>query len=131
MQKLEQKLKTMKFEKAGPVSSGEIQKHENALGLKFGAAYKRFVTKYGCIVAGANEIYGVCGNNASIPSAIHATESARRDPKFPKSLLVIGDDGSGRKFCVDSRDDIFVCDRSACVKSGQKFEEFAVEMLGA
>jgi SMI1-KNR4 cell-wall len=131
MQKLEKLLASMSFEQSGPVGTADIRSHEQNLGLKFGPNYKLFLSKYGCVVAGPNELYGVCGDNASIPSAIHATLSARRDPRFPRNLLVIGNDGSGRKYCVDSYDNVFVCDRNTCVKSGQSFENFAVEWVGA
>lgn len=129
MQKLENLLESISFNQANSVSAGDIQLHERNLELQFGPTYKLFLSKYGCITAGSNELYGVCGDNASVPSAIHATLSARRDPNFPRDLLVIAEDGRGRKFCVDSHDDIFVCDLNTCVKSGQSFENFAVEWL--
>ena len=130
MQKLEKLLASMSFDQSGPVSAAEIQRHEKNLRLKFGPDYKLFLSKYGCLTAGPNELYGVCGDNASIPSAIHATQSSRRDPKFSRDLLVIADDGGGRKFCVDSYDNIFLSDRNNCVKSGRSFDDFAVEWLG-
>ena len=131
MQKLEKLLASMSFDQSGPVTAADIQRHEKNLKLRFGPDYKRFLSKYGCVAAGPNELYGVCGDNASIPSAIHATLSARRDPKFPPNLLVIGNDGSGRKFCIDSHDDIFVYDQNTCIKSGQSFEDFALEWFGS
>jgi hypothetical protein len=130
MQKLDELLSSVSFEKAGPVNAVDIQFHEKNLKLEFGPSYRMFLSKYGCVSVGPNEIYGVCGANKSVPSAIHATLSARRDPAFPPNLLVIGDDGSGRKFCVDSQDDIFVCDRGVCQRSGKSFEDFAIEWLG-
>ena len=131
MKRIENLLESRESENCGPVSDTDIQKHEKGLGLQFGSKYRQFVSKYGCLVVGSNELYGVCGENNSIPSAIHATISARRDQQFPKNLLVIGDDGSGRKFCVDSHDEIFLCDRHVCERTGQSFEDFAVEWLGA
>jgi hypothetical protein len=131
MKKLEDLLASIRYEQSGPVRASEIQHYEQELKLRFGPDYKRFLSKYGCVAAGPNELYGVCGDNASIPSAIHATLSARRDAKFPQNLLVVGDDGSGRKFCVDSHDSVFVCNRNTCVKSGQSFEDFAVKWLSA
>ncbi|MFV2044796.1 MAG: SMI1/KNR4 family protein, partial [Anaerolineales bacterium] len=90
-----------------------------------------FVSKYGCVAMGSNELYGICGNNSSIPSAIHATRSARKGSNFPRHLVVIGDDGSGRKFCVDSNDEIFEWQRNRCVPTGEFFASFAVKWLGA
>jgi len=129
MKNLEKMLTSMSFDQAGPVSSAAIRSHEQNLKLKFGPDYKRFLSKYGCVSVGPNELYGVCGDNASVPSAIHATTSARRDSNFPRNLLVIADDGRGRKFCIDSKDHVFLCDRNNCVKTGQSFEDFAIEWL--
>lgn len=131
MSKLEQLLESIDCDKAAPVSDVDMQLHEKDLHLKFGPAYTRFLSKYGCVVAGSKEIYGICGNNASVPSAIHATKSARRLPQFPQRLLVIAEDGSGRKFCIDSDDAVYVCDRNTCSKVGKTFDDFAVEWLGA
>ncbi len=130
MKKIEKLLESKDSEHSGPVSNADIQKYEKILDLKFGPDYKQFVSKYGCLVVGSNELYGVCGDNKSIPSAIHATLSARRDAQFPLNLLVIGDDGSGRKYCVDSKDEVFRCDRTQCTPTGQAFEDFATEWLG-
>jgi hypothetical protein len=129
MKKLEGLLASMNFDQCASVSTADIQRHERNLKLRFGPEYKQYVSKYGCVAAGPNELYGLCGDNASIPSAIHATTSARRDSKFPRNLLVIADDGRGRKFCIDSNDEIFVCDRDNCVKIDQSFEDFAIEWL--
>ncbi len=129
MQKLDNLLSSLTYNQSGPVSVDEIARHEKNLNLKFGPNYHLFLSKYGCISAGPNELYGVCGDNASVPSAIHATVSARTNPNFPRNLLVIAEDGSGRKFCVDSHDNIFVCDRNICEKSGQSFEDFVVGWL--
>ena len=131
MKKLENLLASLSFEQSRPAANNEIQRHERNLKIGFGPIYRKFLSKFGCLAVGPNEIYGVCGDNTSIPSAIHATLSARKDPGFPRNLLVIGDDGSGRKFCIDSHDNVFVCDRNTCTKSGQSFEDFAVGWLGA
>jgi len=130
MSKLEKLLESIDCDKATPVSDMDIQRHEKDLHLKFGPIYTHFLSKYGCVVAGSKEIYGVCGDNASIPSAIHATKSARRQSHFPQHLLVIAEDGSGRKFCIDSDDTVHMWDRNTCSKSGKSFDEFAVEWLG-
>jgi hypothetical protein len=131
MKKLKKLLEVIDFDQSGPVKSSEVKRYEEILGLKFGPGFKLYLSEYGCIASGANELYGICGNNASIPSAIHATKSARRDPNFPKDLVVIADDGSGRKMCVDKSDRIHIFDRNTCRDSGQSFEDFAVEWLGS
>jgi hypothetical protein len=129
MVRLEKFLNSKPIERSGPVNSAEIQRHEEKLKLKFGPDYRRFISKFGCVASGANELYGVCGDNGSIPSAIHATISARADDQFPRNLWVIADDGSGRKFCVDSSDNLYFCDRTTCSKMDKSFEDFAMEWL--
>ena len=130
MKKLKRLLETIEFDHCGPIASSEVKRHEDSLDLKFGPIFRSYLTEYGCIAHGANELYGICGNNDSVPSAIHATRSARRDSGFRKDLVVVADDGSGRKMCVDSNDMIHILDRNTCSESGQSFEDFAVEWLG-
>lgn len=129
MLRLENFLKSKPIEQSGPVKVAEIQLHEEKLKLKFGPAYRRFISKFGCVASGANELYGVCGDNDAIPSAIHATISAREDLQFPRNLWVIADDGGGRKFCVDSSDNVYLCDRTTCSKLDKSFEDFAMDWL--
>lgn len=129
--KLEELIIASDADIAGPVSVHKINRYEKQLNLKFGPAYKKYISKFGCVASGANEIYGLCGDNKSIPSAIHSTRSARRDPQFPRNLWVIADDGSGRKYCADSEDQIYFCDQNSCSQLDKTFEDFAVEWLGA
>jgi hypothetical protein len=129
MKKLNVLLSTTSHDQAGPVSSEEIALFEKELGLKFGKEYKAFLMKFGCLVVGSKEIYGICGKNDSIPSAIHATRSARRDRRFPRDLVVIAGDGSGKMFCVDASDRVVEVDRSAFSIRTDRFAEFAASWL--
>ena len=129
MKKLDVLLSKMSHDQAGPVSSEEIALFEKELGLKFGKEYKAFLMKFGCLVVGSKEIYGICGMNDSVPSAIHATRSARRDRRFPRDLVVIAGDGSGRMFCVDAGDRVIEIDRSTFSIRSETFPEFVVYWL--
>ena len=129
MKQLENLLASKTFEHSGPVSDDEIERHERNLSLKFGPSYRLFLSKFGYLAVGPNELYGICGSNAAIPSAIHATVSARRNPAFPRNVLVVAEDGRGRMFCVNAADKIVICDRHTCTQTGQSFEEFAIEWL--
>jgi hypothetical protein len=110
---------------AKPVNVAEIRIQESKLGLQFGSQYLDFLKEYGCLVVGPNEIYGICGKNDAVPSAVHATLSVRKDKNFPKNLLVIAEDGKGVSFCVDSKDAIFTFERGTITALNENFEEFA------
>ena len=114
---------------ARPVDATEIKNQEAILELKFGSQYSDFLKEFGCLVLGPNEIYGICGKNDSIPSAIHATLSARKDNNFPQSLLVITEDGRGKLLCVNAKDELFSFERGAILPLNLLFEEFAIGWL--
>lgn len=114
---------------AKPIGAVEIKNHESNLGLHFGEQYANFLKEYGCLVLGPNEIYGICGKNNSIPSAIHATVRARKDTNFPKSLLVIAEDGRGKLFCINAKDEVFSVERGVILPRNESFEEFAIGWL--
>jgi hypothetical protein len=114
---------------AKPVSAEEIKEKESQLGLLFGPQYAAFLKEYGCLIVGANEIYGICGSNTAIPSAIHATLSARRIKSFPMNLIVIAENGQGVLFCIDSHDAVFRFERGITAPLSKNFEEFAVDWL--
>lgn len=116
---------------AKPVDAAEIKNHETKLGLRFGPQYRDFLNEYGCLVVGPNEIYGICGKNNAIPSAIHATISARKDKTFPESLVVIAEDGRGKFICIDSNDAIFSIEHGTIVSLNQSFEDFAIGWLAS
>lgn len=130
MKKLNNFLSSIEFEHASPVEAKVLDRFEDELGLTFGKTTKAIICRYGCLVVGANELYGVCGKNKAIPSAIHATKSARKDPNFPSNLLVIAEDGAGKKYCVDDADRIFQYEFGTLENLKQKIEGFAVEFLG-
>jgi hypothetical protein len=115
---------------AKPVDVAEIRVQESKLGLQFGSQYLDFLKEHGCLMVGPNEIYGICGENNSIPSAIHATLSARKDKHFPKNLVVIAEDGKGVFFCIDSKDEVFRFERGTISALDGTFEEFAAKWLG-
>jgi hypothetical protein len=116
---------------AKPVGEAVIQNQEAKLGLSFGPRYRAFLAEYGCLMHGPNEIYGICGSNNAVPSAIHATFSARKDQNFPKSLVVIAEDGRGKFICIDSQDQVFSVERGTTSLLNQSFEDFAIGWLAS
>jgi hypothetical protein len=66
--------------------------------------YREFVKRYGAGNFGAQEIYGVIGEdfeNSSVPDAIWVTLSERKEFNLPQNLLVISDTGMGEWYCLD------------------------------
>jgi hypothetical protein len=116
---------------AKPVDAAEIKNQESKLGLCFGSQYMDFLKEFGCLVVGPNEIYGICGKNNAIPSAIHATLSARKNKSFPGDLLVIAEDGRGKFICIDSNDAVFSIEHGTMSSLNQSFEDFAIGWLGS
>lgn len=116
---------------AKPVDVAEIKNQESKLGLCFGSQYMDFLKEYGCLVIGPNEIYGICGENNAIPSAIHATLRARKDKTFHKSLVVIAEDGRGKFICIDSNDAVFSIEHGKISPLNQSFEDFAIGWLAS
>lgn len=119
------------FKSSKGVDVAEIKSLEAKLGVAFGPEFKLFLKEYGCLVVGPNEIYGICGNNKAIPSAIHATMSARKDKDFPENLIVIAEDGRGKYFCVDSKDALFSVEHGTISPLNQTFEAFATNWLAS
>ena len=113
------------------VDTAEIKSQEAKLGVAFGPEYKAFLKAFGCLVVGPNEIYGICGKNNAIPSAIHATLSARKDKRFPTHLIVIAQDGRGQFLCIDSKDSVFCFEHGTTTPLNQSFEEFAISWLAS
>jgi hypothetical protein len=118
-----------KSKSAKGVDGTEIKSGEAKLGIAFGPKYKTYLNEYGCLVVGPNELYGICGKNNAIPSAIHATLSARKDKSFPKDLVVIAQDGRGKYFCIDSKDAVFSFEQGTTIPLNQSFEDFAINWL--
>jgi len=113
--------------KAKPVSATEMKSFEQELGLVFPKPYAEFLAQYGCVSMGSKEIYGICGDNSSVPSAIHATTTAREDGKFPTNLIVIADNGAGRKFCLDPEGMVHFHDFGRLTPLNKDFETFVIE----
>jgi len=116
---------------ATPVDDAEIKIQESKLGLHFGSQYMAFLNEYGCLVVGSNEIYGICGKNNAIPSSIHATLSARKEINFPKSLVVIAEDGRGKFICIDTNDAVVSVEHGTTSSLNQSFEDFAISWLAS
>ncbi len=113
-----------------PVSDNEISKFEQILSIKFGHEYEKFLKEFGCLSVDYLEFYGICGNNNSIPSAIHATKVMRREiNNFSKDLIVVMETGDGSFYALDSNDNVYFCNYTRCKRIDKTFKEFIFEKL--
>ena len=78
---------------------------ERALGLTFPPSYRRFIERLGAGSIGGLEIYGVTEEpfDGPIPDGVWATLDSRSGPsKLPATMVVIGDDGMGGEYVLDT-----------------------------
>lgn len=120
----------LNIDMAKPVTEAEIVKFEAELSVKFGEEYQGFLKEFGCMSVEYLEFYGICGKNTSIPSAIHATKFMRKEVgNFSKNLIVVHEDGSGSFYCIDSDDNVYLCNFNNCEKTGKTFKAFLTQKL--
>ncbi len=118
--------------KSKPVKDEVIQRYADELGVSFGQEFKEYIKRFGCISIGSLEFYGICGDNDKIPSAIHATKMMRKHiPTLSKDLIVFYEVGDGSFYCIDSQDEVYLCEFDKCSKYNMKFEQFILKQLSA
>lgn len=117
-------------QKGVPASSDLIAQVEQKHHLAFGPKYKQFLSKFGFLSIGPIEIYGLCGDNNSIPSAIHATLCARdRSDNFPSSMVLFYEVGDGSFYAVDSSDNVHLFEYDSSSATGMQFDLFLETIL--
>lgn len=122
-----EKLKELniELETTGSATDEEIDKFEKKLSIKLGNEYKSFLKEFGTLEIEYFEFYGIYGTNTSLPSAIYATEYARKNiENFPKYLIVFYETGDGSFYCVDENDNVFSCNYNRCNPVKQTFKQF-------
>jgi hypothetical protein len=91
----------------GSQSEEVIASGERALGLKFPAIYRQFLSEYGAGTFRSTEIYGLIGNEAEssvAPDAVRLTLTTRSDVEIPSNYIIIYSVGDGEVFCLDVKD---------------------------
>lgn len=129
------KLKKLPINYSAGVTKEDILKFENILGVKFGHKYKEFLKEFGCLNIEYLEFYGICGDNNSDPSTIHATlEKRKLNDNFPLNMVVIFEIGNGVAYTVDEQDKVYKVDLNEVVSTQLYFDQFIInkiEKLGA
>lgn len=122
-----EKLKELniELETTDSATDEKIEKFEKELSIKLGNEYRSFLKEFGTLEIEYFEFYGTYGSNVSLPSAIHATEYARKNiEKFSKDLIVFYETGDGSFYCVDENDSVFLCNYNRCNPVKQTFKQF-------
>jgi hypothetical protein len=112
-------------------SESTIHGFETGLNMKFGPQYTAFLKEFGTLRVCCFEYYGICGDNNSVPSAVHVTLMNRRHiDKFPSDLVVFSEAGNGVLYCVDASDKVFSFDGGIAHEVGMTFVEFLKKQVG-
>lgn len=78
---------------------------EQALGVRFPPTYRQFLGSLGAGSFGSFEVYGVISQpfDGPVPDAVWATLEERAAPSnLPPSMIVIGADGMGGSYILDT-----------------------------
>lgn len=92
----------------GRRSAALVSAAEAALGLRFPPSYRLFIQRLGAGSIGSFEVYGVISQpfDGPIPDAVWVTLDSRRGPSsLPPTMVVIGDDGMGGEYVLDTHKD--------------------------
>ncbi len=90
---------------AGPRDERLVVAAEAALGLIFPPTYRRFLRELGAGGIGSEEVYGVTDGNftqSSVPNGVWLTLRRRVRSKLPDSMVIVGGDGMGGDFVLDT-----------------------------
>lgn len=124
------KLKKLDINYSAGVKEEDILKFENRLNVKFGYRYKEFLKEFGCLSMKYLEFYGICGNNSSVPSAIHATLERRKlNNNFPLNMIVIFETGNGVVYTIDAHDKVYKFDLNEVVNTKVYFDQFIINEI--
>lgn len=88
----------------GPRDSDLVEAAEQALGLSFPPAYRRFVSELGAGNMASEEFYGVINGDFTspgVPDGIWVTLDSRTHAGLPESMIVVGVDGMGGSYVID------------------------------
>lgn len=120
----------LKIESTAPATNENIQDFESKLSVRLGEAYKKFLQEFGTLEVKYLEFYGYFKDNAGLPSAINATLYARDTiENFPEDLIVFYESGDGTFYCVNERDDVFMCNYNRCQKINESFKAFITNKI--
>jgi len=101
MQTLEQ-LVTQHHARTRPADTASIDRLEQQLGFPVSGEYRTFLSKFGIIVHGAYEIYGLGVPDDYYLNVRSAYADLSRDPSYPGHAVPLMDVGDGRYYLYDN-----------------------------
>lgn len=121
-----------KLDSGKGASETQISDLESKLGIKIGEQYREFLKEFGVLSVEYLEFYGIAKSDDCIPSAVFATLSAREDIDFYKDFVVVQDIGEGSFYCIDSNDNVYLCEYGEFDKPKDlkmKFKDFLIKEI--
>jgi len=82
-----------------PVPAEAIIQAEQQLGLDFGAAYREYLRRFGVIVHGSTEVYGLGVPDGYYLNILAAYADLAQDASYPLGALPLVDEGDGH-YCL-------------------------------
>lgn len=84
---------------AGP----QVDLAEKQLGVKFPSELRRYLERFGWLIVGPYEVYGVGSDVLPHMDIVAVTVEEREEvePSLPRHLVPLMNDGSGSFYCVD------------------------------
>ena len=108
----------------------DVENFEKELSIQLGIEYKTFLKEFGTLEVDYFEFYGVIGDNNSVPSAIHATKYTRENiENFPHDLIIFYEVGDGSFYCVNQKDEVYMCNFNRCSFINMTFKEFIIDKI--
>lgn len=85
-----------------PVPTEVITQAEHQLGLDFGAIYHEYLSRFGVIVHGSNEVYGLGVPDDYYLNILAAYDELAQDASYPLGALPLVDEGDGHYYLYDT-----------------------------
>lgn len=85
-----------------PVPSEMIIQAEQQLGLDFGATYREYLRRFGVIVHGSTEVYGLGVPEDYYLNVLVAYDDLAQDASYPLGALPLVDEGDGHYYLYDT-----------------------------
>lgn len=85
-----------------PVQAEVIAQAEQQLGLDFGATYREYLRRFGVIVHGSTEVYGLGVPDDYYLNVLAAYSDLAQDAGYPLGALPLVDEGDGHYYLYDT-----------------------------
>ena len=85
-----------------PAPTEVIDRAEQQLGLDFGTTYREYLRRFGVIVYGSTEVYGLGVPDDYYLSILAAYDELAQDASYPLGALPLVDEGDGHYYLYDT-----------------------------